>query len=115
MREKETFLTLFNPIPSEVIKRKARKRKEDGEMLKIKCRFLFRKFDHLKIVADRRGNHLPLTPSQKEIIRNTYPTERLEFDRRNYQKEGVGRRSNVKRKDLDLHSYLFPKKWTHIL
>ncbi|MEE0804288.1 MAG: hypothetical protein U0L77_02540, partial [Prevotellamassilia sp.] len=64
----------------------------------------------LPFFSDRRGNHQLLTPSQKEIIRNTYPTEHLEFDRRNYQKEGVGNRSNVKRKDLDLHSYLFPKK-----
>ena len=65
--------------------------------------------------ADRKGNHQLLTPSQKEIIRNTSPIEYVAFDRRNYQKEGVGSRSNVKRKDLDLHSYLFPKKWTHIL
>ena len=115
MREKETFFTLFNPIPSEVITRKARKRKEEGELLKIKCRLVFRKFDPLFFFADRRGKHQLYTPPQKEIIRNTYPTEHLEFDRRNYQKEGVGSRSNVKRKDLDLHSYLFQKKWTLVL
>ena len=83
--------------------------KEDGELLKIKCRFLFRKFDHLIFFADRRGNHQLLVPSQKEKIRNTSPIEHVAFDQRNYQKEGVGNRSNVKRKDLDLHSYLFQK------
>lgn len=50
-----------------------------------------------------------LAPSQKEKIRNTSPIEHVAFDQRNYQKEGVGSRSNVKRKDLDLHSYLFLK------
>ena len=90
--------------------------KEDRELLKTKCRlnetkcrFVFRKFDPLKIVADRRGNHMLLAPSQKEKIRNTSPIEHVAFDQRNYQKEGVGSRSNTKRKDLDFHSHLFLK------
>ena len=63
----------------------------------------------LPFFSDRRGNHQLLAPSQKEKIRNTSPIEHVAFDQRNYQKEGVGSRSNTKRKDLDLHSYLFQK------
>ena len=83
--------------------------KLSADLFELSADLFLESLTPLKIVADRRGNHLLLTPSQKGIIRNTYPTEHLEFDRRNYQKEGVGGRSNVKRKDLDFHSHLFQK------
>ncbi len=74
-------------MPSEVIAGEARMQKEDRELLKTKyrlnktkyrlnktkyrlnktkCRFVFRKFDPQKIVAERGKNNLLLAPSQKK-------------------------------------------------